>query len=184
MKCDHCEKEAVVHEMVMKQGVKSEVHLCAEHASASGYLMQPLKSPLNQVLTQFVVSQAGPARGSTTAAAKTCPGCGVTLVQFRRSGVLGCPQCYEAFEAELGPLIERAHAGATHHVGKTPARAGGSLDRQLEIRRLVQELDRAIAAEQYERAAEIRDRLLNLDAGPKEPRPASGRGEGTSEFGP
>jgi protein arginine kinase activator len=71
--------------------------------------------------------------------------------------------CYTAFENELSPLIERAQNGGTHHAGKTPQRAGTSIDRQLLIQRLVKELDHAVAAEQYERAAKLRDRLSSLD---------------------
>lgn len=166
MKCDHCDNEAVVHEVLIKHGTKKEVHLCAEHASAQGYLIQQQKSPMAQVFTQLVVSQSPSAKGAgAPPAGKACAGCGLTFAQFRRSGVLGCPDCYDSFASELASLIERAHAGATHHAGKTPRRAGGSLDQQLEVRRLVKELDRAIATEQYERAASIRDQLLHLDPG-------------------
>ena len=61
-------------------------------------------------------------------------------------------------------MIERAHNGGNHHTGKTPNRAGTSIDRQLLIQRLVRELDHAVAAEQYERAAQLRDRLTSMDA--------------------
>jgi protein arginine kinase activator len=157
MKCDKCDKPAVVHEVVIQKGVKREVHLCNEHAAESGYVVNP---SINQMLGQFVISHA--AAGTAQGAQKTCPSCGLTLAMFRKSGTLGCPECYEAFLEELDPLIQRAQAGGTHHVGKAPQRAGAALDRQLELRRLMRELDQAVAAEEYERAAEIRDRLMNL----------------------
>ncbi len=181
MKCDHCDNEAVVHEVLIKHGTKREVHLCAEHAAAQGYLIQPQKSPIAQVFTQLVVSQSPASKsGGTAPSSRSCPGCGLTFTQFRRSGVLGCPDCYDAFTSELGSLIERAHAGATHHAGKTPRRAGGSLDQQMQIRRLVRELDRAVAAEQYERAASIRDQLLHLDPMREQDPPSSERSGGAT----
>ncbi len=106
------------------------------------------------------MSHSGKAR---SAAKRSCPTCGITFGQFRQSGTLGCPDCYEAFEKQLAPLIERAQNGATHHRGKTPRRAGTSIDRTHLIRQLTKELDQAVAAEQYERAAKLRDRLRNMD---------------------
>ncbi len=158
-KCDLCDKPAVVHEVIVKQGVKEEVHLCEQHAQEAGVPM-PSHQPLNQVLTQFVAAQAGHVAGT---ARKKCGTCGMTFARFRQSGTLGCPKCYEAFEAQLIPLIERAQSGATHHRGKTPRRAGASVDRQLFAQQLVKELGQAVASEQYERAAQLRDRLRGLD---------------------
>jgi protein arginine kinase activator len=157
MKCDKCNKAAVVHEVIVKAGVRREIHLCGDHAQEAGI---DLPTPINQLLTHCVIAQAGRAAGQT---AKACPTCGLTFSEFRHNGVLGCSDCYTAFQEQLSPLIERAQNGGTHHSGKTPRRAGGSLDRQLQIRQLVKELDDAVAAEQYERAAKLRDRLMSLE---------------------
>lgn len=163
MKCDLCNKPAVVHEMIVKHGVQKEVHLCEEHAAASGISM-PGQQPINQILTQFVISQSQKSTPSSSGAArKSCPECGLSFAMFRKHGVLGCANCYEAFKAQLSPLIERAQNGGTHHVGKAPQRAGTSIDRQLQRQRLIKELDAAVCAEQYERAAKIRDLLSSLD---------------------
>jgi protein arginine kinase activator len=166
-KCDHCDKPAVVHEVTVKDGVKTEIHLCHEHALEAGVAM-PTHQPINQLLTQFVISQTGKGKGKAKAKArarasrKVCRSCGMTFSRFRQTGTLGCADCYDAFDEQLSPLIERAQNGATHHRGKTPRRAGTSVDRQLLVRQLVKELDQAVAAEQYERAAQLRDRLRNL----------------------
>ena len=157
--CDLCDKPAVVHELTVKNGVKKEVHLCEEHAAEAGVAM-PTQQPINQLLTHFVMSHSSK---SGSVAKRSCPTCGITFGQFRQSGTLGCPDCYEAFEKQLAPLIERAQNGATHHRGKTPRRAGTSIDRTHLIRQLTKELDQAVAAEQYERAAKLRDRLRNMD---------------------
>ena len=50
-----------------------------------------------------------------------------------------------------------------HHAGKVPQRSGGSIDREAQVRQLLRELDSAVAAEQFERAAEVRDRLRSLE---------------------
>ncbi len=157
-KCNHCDKPAVVHEVTLKNGIKTEIHLCQEHAQEAGVPM-PTHQPINQLLTQFVISHAARAKVKS----KACPGCGMTFARFRQGGTLGCAECYDAFEEQLAPLIERAQNGATDHRGKTPRRAGASVDRQRLISQLVKELDQAVAAEQYEQAAELRDRLRDLN---------------------
>ena len=36
MKCDKCDNPAVVHEVMVRNGVKREIHLCAKHAQDAG----------------------------------------------------------------------------------------------------------------------------------------------------
>lgn len=165
MKCDKCNKPAVVHEVTIKNGKKQEVHLCTEHAAEAGFVVHQTTTPINQLLKQFVISH-GPGE-STKTEGKKCPDCGMTFAAFRRSGTLGCPACYEAFVDVIGPLIEHAQNGATHHVGKVPASADASFDRQIEIRQLTRALDKAIAAEEYERAAALRDQLSAIEPVPE-----------------
>jgi len=158
-KCDHCDKSAVVHEVVIRNGVTSEIHLCAQHAQAKGYEVPvtPVATLLSKIVEQHGLAKRGKGAG-------TCPGCGLTVLEFRQSGILGCPACYDAFQPDLGALIARAQAGATHHTGRAPRRASGNVERGMQRARLVQELSAAVAAEQYERAARLRDRLRQLDA--------------------
>lgn len=156
--CDLCDNMAVVHEVTVKNGVKNEVHLCAEHAAAAG--VDVGQQPIKHLLTQFVICKGDRARGATK---KSCATCGTGFRAFRQSGVLGCPDCYDAFAEQLGPMIERAQNGGTSHAGKCPKRGGASIDRQLRLQQLFKELEDAVAAEQYERAAELRDRLRELE---------------------
>lgn len=166
MHCDHCDKPAVVHEVVVtKDGATVEIHLCEEHASTRGYAM-PLTGghpPIHQMLTSIAVGASTPTARAAKTAVRSCPTCGRTLAQIRDTGLLGCADCYAAFESSLESLIERAQAGANFHVGRSPR---GSLDAaaRMALRsRLVKELDEAVIAEQYERAAELRDRLRHLN---------------------
>jgi len=162
MKCDKCDKPAVVHEVTIKNGVKREIHLCAEHASEAGLVVH---ESVPQMLQQFMVHAAG--AGAKKEQKKACR-CGMTWAKFRKMATLGCPKCYETFLEELSPLIERAQAGRGHHIGKTPRQSQATRDRRREIRRLTQELEDAVAAEEYERAAQLRDELNTLEPLPEE----------------
>ena len=65
----------------------------------------------------------------------------------------------EVFEKLLRPLIEKAHDGNTTHCGKVPLKTPGDTKKQMELLNLRQQLEAAVRSEDYERAAEIRDRI-------------------------
>ncbi|MBQ8641506.1 MAG: UvrB/UvrC motif-containing protein [Clostridia bacterium] len=92
---------------------------------------------------------------------KTCALCGGTFQDMVKSGKAGCPRCYETFAAELTPSIQRIH-GRTVHTGQAPARFREENEKKQKIAALEAELKEAIQAENYERAAEIRDSLRDL----------------------
>ncbi len=151
-------------------------------------------------------SGTAPAGSPTDPAAKPpsrCPSCTLELAQFRSTGLLGCPDCYCVFQSVLAPLIERSHEGATHHTGKTPRllsspRHAGSTphadvslrDEQLAAAIRAERLKRidtlrlqladAVAAEQYERAARLRDEVARVECEVSEPRVLANDRPGTS----
>ena len=92
-----------------------------------------------------------------------CSFCGLTFGQFRETGRLGCPHCYQTFEAHLRRLLRRIH-GSVQHVGKVylpPDPTASEMEKRLDgLRR---KLHRAIEAEDFERAAEVRDQIRSLE---------------------
>lgn len=167
MKCEACQKQtAVVHLTDVSNNQKREIHLCEDCAKEKGVT---IKSHMNkdphfpEFLTQLVESQ-------TEAAAEEkdirCPKCGITYRKFRSTGKFGCPNDYLVFKKQLHNLLEKIHQ-KVQHVGKIPSRVGDHLARQKELNQLREELQRAIEAEAYERAAELRDRIYSLEKGGK-----------------
>lgn len=90
-----------------------------------------------------------------------CPGCGMTLGEFRKLGRVGCGMCYGTFGAYLPELLRRIH-GNTVHSGKVPesfsvevsAAGGVAPDPHEDLR---QALQAAVAREDFEEAARLRD---------------------------
>ena len=116
--------------------------------------------PITELLSTFVKMHGGPELSPDMA----CESCGLTYSQFQDASLLGCPQCYTAFEPVLDTLLARAHEGGNHHVGKVPRRAGGSSEqKQFQLSRLRQRLDDAIASEDYELAASLRDEIEHFE---------------------
>jgi protein arginine kinase activator len=96
-----------------------------------------------------------------------CPECGITLPEFRAKGRFGCARDYEVFAEYLDPLFERIHdAQPARHVGRLP-RASAEVARKLTVTELRKRLDAAVAEENYELAARIRDQINEIESRPK-----------------
>lgn len=197
MKCDLCDNEATVHEVSVQGGRQVDRHFCERCAASRGLAVRP-PTTMQQIVIQAVMTPgaaAAPEGATTGAPAGACDSCGQTFSQFRQSGLMGCPRCYAAFEGQLGPLLSRAHEGGTHHVGKSPRSAAGGKTppattsdpasaqsaapgTRARAAALRKQLSEAVAAEQYERAAALRDELRALEqpsvAQPAKPPPAPG----------
>lgn len=171
MKCDKCDKEAVVHEIVPSGGKLVEKHLCVEHAGEAGIETSHQQIPVHELFKIALAPVGAPSRQILA-----CRNCGMSYSEFQKAGLLGCRDCYRAFEARLGPLLERAHEGAVHHVGKVPQRALSSHREESQgdhptplpapdrARLLRARLEQAVRKEDYEQAAKLRDELSELSS--------------------
>jgi len=159
MLCQHCKKNvATVHLTEIIDSEKREKHLCEQCAMEEGVAVKG-QEPINQLVAKFVLSQAQ----SEEVADLTCDHCGTTFLQFRKVGLLGCPHDYEAFEKPLLPLLERIHEGNTVHVGKVPGGKDNKQKSQHKLLKLKRQLEDAVAMEDYEQAARLRDQIKVLE---------------------
>ena len=157
-KCDICGREAKVHLTEIIDGQKLEKHLCEECAASEGATVKA-HLPISEILEELVLqSAAGKELGELK-----CDVCGMSFLEFRQGGLLGCPNDYKAFESVLVRLLERAQEGGSYHVGKIPPGATEPERQQAELLRLQGQLKEAVTHEQYERAAELRDRIKELE---------------------
>jgi protein arginine kinase activator len=164
MQCQVCQKnEATIHLTEITDGVRTEMHLCEHCAQEEGIAIKS-QIPLNELLSGLLAAQPEDDElFGRSDRAQSCPHCGFTLGRFRKDAVLGCPYDYEVFEKALLPLIEKAHDGKTSHCGKTPSKAPVGTKSQIEVMRLRQKLEAAVKNEDYELAAELRDKINKLE---------------------
>ncbi len=159
MVCDNCgSTEAVVHLTQIVNNQMSTHRLCEKCAAEKGLESTP--EPASIPLTDFLAQMGKDPAPDTN---PQCSFCGLTFKDFRETGRLGCPHCYETFASHLQRLLRRVHGG-TQHVGKVylpPDPSASELERRLEgLRR---KLHRAVEAEDFERAAELRDQIRSLE---------------------
>lgn len=150
MLCNRCGKrKARVHLTDIKDGKKKELDLCEVCAKDLG------------VGDFLAVSEGG--QSEEQLPDKNCPHCGLAFKEFADKGRLGCQQDYSVFAVELAPIIRQLHHSDRHR-GKVPARLAAANRKERVLSYLREELTRAVEKEQYERAAEMRDRITLLEA--------------------
>ena len=162
MVCDNCgSTDAVVHLTQIVNNQMSTHRLCEKCAAEKGLESAP--EPVNFPLTDFLAQMGTDSSAGSEASDASCSFCGLTFADFRETGRLGCPHCYETFTSQLQRLLRRVHGG-TQHVGKIylpPDPSASDLERRLDgLRR---KLTRAVESEDFERAAELRDEIRSLE---------------------
>ena len=159
MLCDICKQNvAKVHLTQIIEGKTKKVDLCEACSKAKG-----VDDPKGFALADLLLG-LGAAQQMDQAAPSTglrCPTCGFTHADFKKSGRLGCADCYQAFAEGLEGVLKTMHKG-TRHVGKTPRRMQLSRDLEEQMRTLQQRLEKAVAEEDFETAAMARDEIKRL----------------------
>ena len=163
MRCMVCkEKEATVHLTQVVEGKMKKVDLCEECAREKG-VDDPTGFSLADLLLGLGASQEM-AQATSTSGEPTCPTCGFSQADFKKSGRLGCPDCYRTFADGLDSLLKNMHKG-TRHEGKIPRRLRQNRDAHAHIESLQKQLTDAVTTEDYETAARLRDDIKALKDG-------------------
>jgi len=169
MMCQDCRKrEASVHLTQIVNNEKTSLSLCRECALARGF-HSPLDNmpfPLAEILSGMAKS-ISPAAQSDPADNLVCQKCGLSFEEFARQGRFGCGDCYSAFRPRLEMIMRKVH-GASLHRGRNPQSQNLTSHPEpipvKEEERLEIELKKAIENEDFERAAELRDKLKAVRA--------------------
>ena len=154
MKCQLCgENEANVQVKQVVDGEMREITVCQDCAAKNGL---NIESPI-PMLTDFLFGLGEKGEQKPPEEDRACPECHMHYSDFRKASLLGCPACYDAFGGELTDLFETIQED-DHHTGKIPEGEKAAA----EAPRLEAELARAVADQNFERAAELRDALKAL----------------------
>lgn len=173
MLCQKCKKNnATIHYRENINGKVTEYSLCADCAAElerdgvikfenpfSDFMRDGIFD-FSSMLPSFFTS-LNHALGSGES--KHCPVCGSTFSDIARTGHIGCPQCYETFADELAATVNQLH-GTSKPQGRIPKRFGEKQNREAEINSLKEEQKKAIEAQEFEKAAELRDKIKALEA--------------------
>jgi len=158
MNCDVCKQnQATVFLTQIVEGKMQKVNLCESCSKEKG-VTDPTGFALADLLLGLGAAQDIERGGGV----QKCAVCGFSQADFKKTGRLGCSNCYETFGEGLQSLLKGMHKG-TAHVGKKPSRMARSLEREAQIKDLHRDLRKAVSEENYESAAEIRDQIRQMD---------------------
>ena len=158
MLCDVCKcNDASVFLTQILEGKMQKVNLCDACSKEKG-VQDPTGFALADLLLGIGAAEEIE-KGSTT---QKCPVCGFTQADFKKTGRLGCSGCYRTFAEGLESLLKAMHKG-TEHVGKLPERAARQMQLNDKMRALNDNLEKAVAEENYEIAASLRDQIKQLE---------------------
>lgn len=169
--CEECGKEATVYWKENINGNVKEAHLCADCAQKKEwgkFFSEPVFEPafFEDFFPSFPLFSHSSAMKSL-AAEDVCPTCGETVTDIRENGRFGCPDCYRTFRdrLDLRPFIGRGYRGK-RLTGRTPEakEAKKEEDPKARVASLRKQLKKAVAEENYEEAARLRDTIRGLEA--------------------
>ena len=159
MTCEVCQSEtATVHLTQIISGKMQKIDLCEKCAKEKG-----VADPAGFSLADMLLGLGAADEIKTGGAQElVCPQCGFTQPDFKKTGRLGCPQCYVTFSEGLGVILKDMHKG-TVHKGKVPTRAAKAEVYRTQLKSLHTELQAAVQSENYEQAASLRDQISTLE---------------------
>jgi len=170
MLCEKCKKnEAKINLITVINAQKHEVWLCENCAKDIanvpflGGISQSANLPFKEMITE-ILSKADSKNniGNNEIKEIICSNCGLTYDEFKKTGRLGCSDCYEAFRVVLEPRIKSLQAGVKH-IGKIPHMKSEEIVRRKKLKDLKVEMQKLIVTEEYERAAVVRDEIKKLE---------------------
>jgi protein arginine kinase activator len=162
MLCDNCrERDAVVKLTRVVEGEPVYFNLCEKCASEQGVEPSGQTAPKTALGDMLFQVQQQLLLGGTEVA--RCSFCQLTLKEFRQTGRLGCARCYSSFESSLRELLRRVHGGARHAGRKYEPPRVSLPERLTLLGELKERLRRAVETEQFELAADLRDRIRVLE---------------------
>ena len=134
-----------------------KVNLCDACSKEKG-----VQDPTGFALADLLLGIGAAEEIEKGSSSQKCPVCGYTQADFKKTGRLGCSSCYLTFLEGLTTLLKAMHKG-TEHVGKLPQRAHRTIELSDRMRALTESLEKAVAEENYETAATLRDQIKQLE---------------------
>lgn len=162
MLCEECKvNEATYTISVVVGGEVTTRHLCGDCMAKMNSDLQSgnIKSLLSSILSAITGNDTPESHQPEI----VCPRCHTTFSQFTKSGHLGCPKCYEAFHEQLQPMLLQIH-GRVQHAGRQPLNTFEAQRQRTLQEELTRQMEQAVAQEDFETAARLRDQLREIAA--------------------
>lgn len=160
-KCNRCGKDAVYHSTLIVNGVSQTTNLCRECAIKEGVFNNQPANIFDDMFAKFADMLP-----FDKVADVVCPVCKTSLREFKTTGLLGCPNCYDAFREEISNIIKRIAPFEKHkqEAVKPIKTVKKRLTKEEKIAELRKDMSLAVQEERYEDAAKIKKQIQKLEA--------------------
>ena len=164
MKCQLCNKNEA--NIVFTQIINNEkivLRICTDCAKEKGISVE-FEKPSQPKVHSFIGGLTGilGEREDKKIPNLKCNVCGLTFAEFKKNGLFGCDRCHVAFGEQISNLLKQIH-GTDVYVGKSPEKLSEEGEKINQLKGLRAELNRCIELEEYERAAELRDKIAEAE---------------------
>src|SRR6202165_3122615 len=137
MTCDVCKTNtATVYLTQIVDGNMKKINLCESCSKDKG-----VSDPTGFALADLLLGLGETQQVEQAPPTEHCPVCGFTQADFKKTGRLGCSECYATFGEGLNTLLKAMHKG-TEHIGKLPQRAHRALELNDRMRTLTENLQK------------------------------------------
>ena len=158
MMCEAC-KINKAHIVLRQAGdAQQSIHLC-ENCAATGHYGNKRVQGLDKAMVKNI--KKSPLRVNEIYQTQ-CSKCHLTYTTYKQLGKLGCVECTKAFGSKLIRDVSDCQYGQQHS-GKSPIPVNERVMTQKEIMVLKRALNYAIEHENYQLAAELRDKVTALE---------------------
>ena len=161
MKCDNCGAPSVYHSTLIVNGVSRKTSLCRDCAIKEGVFTAEKPSLFDEMFSSFA-----DLLGFEQVENIVCPVCKTTLREFKSTGKLGCPNCYEMFREEIAGIVKRIAPFERHKQDaiKIKKTDNKKLTKEEQIKALREDMQLAVSEERYEDAAKIKKQIKKLES--------------------
>ena len=154
--CSGCNKKTTIHFTQIINNKVYKLDMCEDCP-----LKKEVIDPGNFSLTDiFKAEQESSLKQDHNDA--MCETCGMTQVEFEKRGRLGCPDCYTYFKPAIRTIAKDMHYGTTHK-GKCPHLAMERIGLNQQATQMKEDLEKAIEVEDFEQAAILRDKIIEIE---------------------
>lgn len=161
MKCDKCGNPSVYHSTLIVNGVTKNTSLCRDCAIKEGVFATEKPSLFDEMFASFSDMLSFEQVENVV-----CPVCKTSLREFKSTGRLGCPNCYDMFREEILNVLKRIAPFETHKQESIKAIKvkPQKQTKEEQIKTFREEMKLAVSEERYEDAAKIKKQIAKLES--------------------
>jgi protein arginine kinase activator len=155
MLCQRCMKRAAqFHSYRIINNELIDIHLCSQCIENNEHREEPnsIDDKLHSLLDVLLESNT---TNGNSKSGQRCEDCGTSLAEIEKTGLAGCPRCYDIFSQVILKGSEKNYV-----LSPALKDSGGGLT---FLDRLETRLQKAVEREDFEEAAKIRDKIQNLE---------------------